>query len=115
VLGTLFSSTLFPNRAPKNHSLLTSFIGGERNPELCNLSDDEIIALSISENSDLLGISGLPNFAKVIRWPKSIPLPDHSMGQRKVAALKLNSQNKGLFFKGAHISGAPLPNCLNPE
>jgi oxygen-dependent protoporphyrinogen oxidase len=115
VLGTLFSSTLFPNRAPKHHSLLTSFVGGERNPELCNLSDDEIIALSISENSDLLEINGLPNFAKVIRWPKSIPLPDHSMGQRKAAAFKLNSQNKGLFFKGAHIFGAPLPNCLNPE
>ena len=115
VLGTLFSSTLFPNRAPKHHSLLTSFVGGERNPELCNLSDDEIIALSISENSDLLDINGLPNFAKVIRWPKSIPLPDHSMGQRKAAAFKLNSQNKGLFFKGAHIFGAPLPNCLNPE
>jgi hypothetical protein len=51
----------------------------------------------------------------VIRWPKSIPLPDHSIGQRKAAAFKLNSQNKGLFFKGAHIFGAPLPNCLNPE
>ena len=32
ILGTLFSSTLFPNRAPKDKILLTSFVGGERNP-----------------------------------------------------------------------------------
>lgn len=115
ILGTLFSSTLFSNRAPENHSLLTSFVGGERNPELCDLTDNEIIDLSIGENSELLGISGQPKFKKVIRWPKSIPLPNHSMGQRKNAASILNEQNKGLLFKGAHISGAPLPNCLLPE
>ena len=31
ILGTLFSSTLFPNRSPRDHVLLTSFVGGERN------------------------------------------------------------------------------------
>ena len=31
-LGTLFSSTLFPDRAPANHALLTTFVGGERQP-----------------------------------------------------------------------------------
>ena len=27
ILGTLFSSTLFPNRSPRDHVLLTSFVG----------------------------------------------------------------------------------------
>ena len=36
ILGTLFSSTLFPGRAPDGQVLLTTFVGGERNPELAS-------------------------------------------------------------------------------
>ncbi|PSQ87816.1 MAG: protoporphyrinogen oxidase, partial [Bacteroidetes bacterium QS_4_64_154] len=32
VLGTIFSSTLFPERAPDGHILLTTFVGGARAP-----------------------------------------------------------------------------------
>ena len=37
ILGSLFSSTLFPGRAPEGKVLLTTFIGGEGKPELTQL------------------------------------------------------------------------------
>ena len=111
-MGTLFSSTLFKNRAPKDKTLLTSFIGGERNPELFDLADDEILSLSISENQKLLGIQGNPEFSHLVRWPNSIPLPDQSTSMRLDAAKVLTEQNAGLVFSGSHILGAPLPNCI---
>ncbi len=113
ILGTLFSSSLFPGRAPKDKALLTTFVGGERNPELCGLSDADLISLAIDENTGLLGTGKTPDLAQVVRWPKSIPLPDEHAGTRLAASRRLSQHNRGLVFCGAHLSGAPLPNCMD--
>src|SRR5205823_10694546 len=42
ILGALFSSTLFPGRAPAGHVALTVFAGGTRQPEIARLEDDEL-------------------------------------------------------------------------
>ena len=112
ILGTLFSSTIFPGRAPHGHVLLTTFVGGERQPDLAEWEDDKIHNIVQDEHTDLLGTSKTPFFKKIIRWPKAIPLPDQGMQTRKNAARKLEEQNPGLFFTGSHLCGPPLPNCL---
>lgn len=112
ILGTLFSSTLFQNRAPKNYVLLTTFVGGERNPELCNLPDNEILEYAYKENQKLLGIEGKPTFEHIKLWPKSIPIPDSTLDARIKAASTLSIKNKGLQILGSHLNGAPLPNCM---
>ena len=56
VLGVLFMSSLFKNRAPEGGALLTIFIGGVRNDGLCDLSDDEILHLLETEITDLMKI-----------------------------------------------------------
>jgi oxygen-dependent protoporphyrinogen oxidase len=112
ILGTLFSSTLFPDRAPKNHALLTTFVGGERQPELTNLEDSQIHSLVSKEHQILLKTQGNPCFQKIVHWPKAIPLPDFKMALRKSAASNLEKLNAGLSFSGAHLCGVSLPNCL---
>src|SRR5262249_20877484 len=42
LLGTLFSSALFPRRAPQGRQLLTSFIGGAHEREAIDWSDEKI-------------------------------------------------------------------------
>ena len=115
ILGTLFSSTIFPGRAPKNKVLLTTFVGGERQPELTEWEDEKIHNMVKDEHTDLLGNFQNPSFKKIIRWPKAIPLPDQSMQTRKQAALKLEEQNPGLIFTGSHLCGPPLPSCLQAD
>jgi oxygen-dependent protoporphyrinogen oxidase len=112
ILGTLFSSTLFPDRAPANHALLTTFVGGERQPELVKLKDDDLHLLVQKEHRDLLGTVEKPSFQKIVRWSQAIPLPDDNMGKRREAAKVLQNQNPGLSFSGSHLCGPPLPNCL---
>src|SRR5471030_2333479 len=45
ILGTIFSSSLFSNRAPENFVTLTSYVGGERQPELASLPPEKLIEL----------------------------------------------------------------------
>src|SRR6185436_7219590 len=45
ILGTIFSSSLFPNRAPAGHITLTSYVGGERYPELAMLPPEKLVEL----------------------------------------------------------------------
>jgi len=114
ILGSLFSSTLFPNRAPSDKVLISTFVGGERNPEL-TIGNKDVIFKKVSQNlSSLLGIRGKPVFQQIRNWPKAIPLPDKDFGKRKAAANELNSSNRGLVFSGSHLTGPPLPNCLAP-
>ena len=41
ILGALFMSSLFENRAPKDGALFSIFMGGVRRQELCDLNDKE--------------------------------------------------------------------------
>ena len=70
ILGTLFSSTIFPGRAPKNHVLLTTFVGGERQPDLAEWEDDKIHNIVQDEHADLLGTSKLLSSKKLFAGPK---------------------------------------------
>src|SRR5207302_6176790 len=60
ILGTIFSSSLFPNRAPAGHLTLTSYVGGERFPHLASLPPDELFALTCEDLRVLLGVRGQP-------------------------------------------------------
>lgn len=112
ILGTLFSSTLFPRRAPEGHVLLTTFVGGERQPHLTEKSDDELYELVLEELQRLLEVKGKTTFRNLVRWPNAIPLPDSGQDDRLAAAKRLQNMNPGLILCGSHLTGASLPACL---
>ena len=115
ILGTLFSSTLFENRAPKGKVLLTTFVGGERMPELALAEDEQIYAAVEKDLPSLLGMTSEPTFRHIKRWKQSIPLPDKKMSLRVKATKEISSLNKGLFFSGSALSGVSLPNCIEAD
>lgn len=115
ILGTLFSSTLFENRAPKGNILLTTFVGGERMPDLALASEKQIYDAVEKDLSKLLGMKNKPDFRHIKRWKKSIPLPDLKMRVRVQAANELSLLNPGLQFSGSAFSGVSLPNCIDAD
>lgn len=72
-LGTLFSSNMFPGRAPAGHILFETLIGGRRHPERIELDDDELILRAHEDVKDVLNLTDKPVYTKVLRPWGSIP------------------------------------------
>lgn len=112
ILGTLFSSSLFPGRAPEDHVLLTSFVGGVRNPRLASASTETIRDTVLSDLRDLLGIRGEPDFLRHEFWERAIPQYHVGYGQIKSLLDQIETQNQGFFFTGNYREGISVSDTI---
>ena len=63
ILGALFSSTLFPGRAPDGSVLITVFLGGMRHRDAFYLAGDEAARVAHEDLARLLSIRADPSFS----------------------------------------------------
>jgi protoporphyrinogen/coproporphyrinogen III oxidase len=112
ILGTIFSSSLFPNRAPAGHLSLTSYVGGERCPELAMLPADELVKLTCEDLRVLLGVSSRPVFQNVFCYPRAIPQYNVGYGRYREAMNELERCGPGLFLAGHYRDGVSLSDSI---
>ena len=112
ILGTIFSSSLFPNRAPAGHLTLTSYVGGERYPELALLSPEQLGELTIEDLRVLLGVRGRPTFRHVVVYPKAIPQYNVGYGRYRELMADLENKAAGLFLAGHYRDGVSLGDSI---
>ena len=111
-LGTIFSSSLFPNRAPLGQVLLTSYVGGLRAPHLVTKSPDEICELVMEDLRIVLGVRGEPTFRHLKFYPRAIPQYDVGYGRFKTHMTNIEEQGDGLFFAGHCRDGISLGDSI---
>jgi oxygen-dependent protoporphyrinogen oxidase len=112
ILGTIFSSSLFPNRAPAGHLTLTSYIGGERYPELALLPAEKLVALTCEDLRVLLGVTGKPTFQHCVLYPKAIPQYNVGYGRYRELMNEIENKAAGLFFAGHYRDGVSLGDTI---
>jgi oxygen-dependent protoporphyrinogen oxidase len=112
ILGTIFSSALFPNRAPAGQVLLSSYVGGERYPELAGRSPDELVMLTCTDLAALLGVKGRPVFRRTAFYPRAIPQYNLGYGRFKERLNEIESNARGLFFAGHFRDGVSLGDSI---
>ena len=112
ILGTIFSSALFPNRAPAGHVLLTSYVGGERYPELAWLPPEQLVGLVCEDLRVLLGVKGPPVFQHCALYPKAIPQYNVGYGKFKDVMNEIETKAPGLFFAGHFRDGVSLGDSI---
>ncbi|MEI8311321.1 MAG: protoporphyrinogen oxidase [Verrucomicrobiota bacterium] len=112
ILGTIFSSSLFPNRAPAGHLTLTSYIGGERHPELAALAPEELIELTLRDLAVLFGVKGRPTFRHCAFYPRAIPQYNLGYGRFRALMTDIETQSPGLYFAGHYRDGISLGDSI---
>jgi oxygen-dependent protoporphyrinogen oxidase len=112
VLGVVFSSTLFPGRAPDGHVTLSVLAGGMRQPEIAELEPAALDALVLNELRELLGVEGTPVFRAHARWPRAIP--QYVIGYDRFTATldAIEAANPALRFAGSYRNGVSLGDTL---
>ncbi|MBA3894259.1 MAG: protoporphyrinogen oxidase [Gemmatimonadales bacterium] len=108
VLGVLFSSTVFPGRAPAGHVLLTAFVGGVRHPDLANADLGTLTARVLDDLRLLLGVRGEPTFRTFHLWPKAIPQYALSYGRFKEIMDDAERRNPALGLTGSYRDGVAV-------
>jgi oxygen-dependent protoporphyrinogen oxidase len=112
ILGTIFSSSLFPNRAPAGHVTLTSYLGGERQPDLALRSPEELVTLACEDLRVLLGIKGRPVFQYTALYPRAIPQYNLGYGRYREWMDAIENQTTGLFLAGHYREGVSLGDSI---
>ncbi len=112
ILGTIFSSALFPNRAPAGHVTLTSYIGGARYPELGLLPPEKLVEATLADLRVLLGVKGASVFTHTKTWPKAIPQYNVGYGKYRDLLNELEAKNPNLFFAGHYRDGVSLGDSI---
>jgi len=112
ILGCLWTSSVFPGRrAPDNHVLLRSMVGGARAGERVALDDASMVALVRAELDTVLGLEGDPALVHVRRYDRAIPQYTVGHLDRVEALEQACSQWPGLFVTGNAFRGVGINDC----
>ncbi len=112
ILGGLFSSTLFPGRAPEGRVLITAFIGGTTDPDAVALDDEAVTAAITSDLSAALEIDGAPQPVRLARYRAAIP--QYTLGHLdRVAGIEAALANfPGLHLRASWRDGVSVADCV---
>lgn len=101
IMGVMYMSSLFENRAPEGGALITVFVGGARRQDLPQRSDDELRTIVAKEFKELMGVPKFkPDLFEIIRHKHAIPQYGSESKARFEAADKIQQQFPGLIVGG---------------
>lgn len=112
VLAGTFSSVKYAGRAPSDHALLRTFVGGALQAELFERDDAEIRTLVRTELHQLLGIEAEPLLTRIARYPQS--MPQYRVGHLQLVdeIEKQVAEHPGLALAGNAYRGVGLADCV---
>jgi protoporphyrinogen/coproporphyrinogen III oxidase len=113
MLGALWESSIYPNRAPSGKVLLRVMIGGACDPEAVTLDDHSLVSHVRHDLARTMGLTRPPEFTRIIRHRRGIPqyVTGHLERVRRIEALL--TRHPGLFLAGNSYRGVSLNACVS--
>jgi oxygen-dependent protoporphyrinogen oxidase len=111
ILGCLFTSSIFPDRAPDGRVLLRVFMGGYRRMDVVDRPDGKLLDTALGDLSKIIGLRGDPEFVRVFRHERAIPQYTLGHAARLAEIRRRLDAHPGLFLAGNSYDGVALNDC----
>ncbi|MFH1000742.1 MAG: protoporphyrinogen oxidase [Bacteroidota bacterium] len=109
ILGVLFMSSLFENRAPENGALFTVFAGGIRKEYLAELPEKELKTTIAKDFMEMMGLENFePDLFELNYYKHAIAQYGADSGARLENISMLEKENPGLFLAGSMRDGVGI-------
>ncbi len=111
-LGALFSSNMFPGRAPDGHMVFECLIGGRRHPERLCLSDTVLTNKAYEDVREILELRGEPAYTAVLRSGGGIPQLERNYPALLAWRQRFLAEHPGLHICGFGWEGIGLNDMM---
>ncbi len=112
MLAATFVHNKFPHRAPENRAIIRCFLGGSRDEQILDSSEDQILRIVRDELKQIIGLTVEPLFTRVYKWKGA--MAQYSVGHldrlQRIEALR--RKLPGLALAGNGFNGIGVPDCV---
>ncbi|XDE62365.1 protoporphyrinogen oxidase [Arthrospira platensis BEA 1257B] len=115
-LGTIWTSSLFPGRAPESWQVLSNYIGGATDPEIGEMDDDQIVAAVHQDLRQILLAEDVPPKVLAVHlWRRAIP--QYTLGhQNRLNCIDAGLRSlPGLYLCSNYIDGVSVGDCVRRD
>ncbi len=114
MLAATFVHNKFPHRTPENRALVRCFLGGARDEQILQASEQEILEIVRDELRQIIprALNAEPLFARVYKWKSA--MAQYSVGhlERLQRIESLRQKLPGLALAGNGYNGIGVPDCV---
>jgi oxygen-dependent protoporphyrinogen oxidase len=111
LLGVLWDSSLYPNRAPEGRVLLRAMVGGAHEPAAVELDDAALLALVRRDLQLTMRLELEPSMVRIVRH--RVGIPQYTVGHRDRLE-RIESRlalHPGLYVAGNGYRGVAINSC----
>ncbi len=108
--GSIWTSSIYPQRVPAGQVLFTTFVGGTQYEEVARQPEEAQKAAVHAELSRFYGITGTPRWQGRYFWPRSIPQFDERIVAAHAAADTLEAAH--ILSVANWHAGVSVPDCI---
>ena len=113
ILGVLWDSSIFSDRAPHGKKSVRVMIGGQRNRDLALKDDAHLKQMAQRGMLETMGVDTTPDVTFVERYEKGIPNYSVGHGEKMAQLFEKLSQHKGLYLNSNAYFGVGLNDCVS--
>ena len=112
LLATTFVHNKFSHRAPADRALIRCFLGGSRDQQILQSSDEEILRIVREELKQILGLAAESIFTRVYKW--NAAMAQYTLGhlERLQRIQQFSRGLPALALAGNGYGGIGVPDCV---